>query len=532
MKKDSGAIDKLLFWPPLVLVGIISAAIIANPEASSATANKVFAFLSGPLGWTYQLFVLINFAVVLYFVFGKFANKRFGGDKPEFSTLSWLGMLFSAGTTAAIVYWAPIEFYMYLSEPPFGLEPFSPQAAAMASAYPLLNWGPSSYALYVGIGVVFGYIFFVQGTDVFRPSAACQEFMGEYGGRYVGKAIDVFYMVGIIAGIGTSIGLGTPLLSEVITRITGIPHTLGMDAALLVSWTILVAICVYGGLDKGIRFLSDFRNYLGFGLLAFVLVAGPTSFIFNNFFDSLGVMLTNFFRISLYTDPIQQSGIPQNWTIFYFAWFLSFAISTGMYLARISRGRTVREFTLGATLSGVTCVYTYFAIFGNYTLDLQTRGVINLGEIIKTQGVPGAIVEIFSTLPISFIILPIVLVLLFISNATVINGIAYTLAMVTTAKLGAGEEPAKWNRVFWAVVLGGFSLTLIFLGGMKPLQTSVVASSFPAMFIIGIIVYGFIKKAGKDWNDTQPEPCETPQNFTSGTGTEVPVEPRKGNESC
>lgn len=532
MKKGNGSIDKLLFWPPLVLVGIICAAIITNPEAGSAAVNKVFAFLTGPLGWAYELFILANFAVVLYFVFGKFANKRFGGDKPEFSTLSWLGMLFSAGTTAAIVYWAPIEFYFYLSSPPFGLEPFSPQAMAVASSYPLFHWGPSSYAVYVGIGVVFGYIFFVQGTDVFRPSAAFQAVMGEWGGRYAGKVIDIFYMVGMIAGISTSIGLGTPLLSEVVTKITGIPHTLGLDAAILVIWTLIVAICVYGGLDKGIRRLSDFRNWLGFGLLAFVLVIGPTAFIFNNFFDSLGVMLNNFFRMSLYTDPVQNSGFPQGWTVFYFAWFTAFAIGTGMYLARISRGRTVREFVLGATLSGVTCVYTYFAIFGSYTLDLQIRGVLNLGEIIKAHGVPRAIVEIFATLPGSFIILPLILVLLFISTATVINSIAYTLAMVTTARLGAGEEPAKWNRVFWAMVLGGLSLTLIFLGGMKPLQAAAVAGSFPAMFIIGIIVYGFITKAGKDWSDAPSEPHENTHNFTAGKAVEAAVEPRNTNESC
>lgn len=532
MKKDNGSIDKLLFWPPLVLVGIICAAIIANPEAGSAAVNKVFAFLTGPMGWTYELFVLANLSIMLYFVFGKFANKRFGGEKPEFSTLSWLGMLFSAGTTGTIIYWAPIEFYFFLSSPPFALEPFSPQAMAFASSYSLFNWGPSGYGVYVGIGVVFGYIFFVQGTDVFRPSAACQAVLGESAGGYVGKAIDIFYMVGIIAGISTSVGLGTPLLSEVVTKITGIPHTLGLDAAILVIWTIIVAIAVYGGLDKGIRQVSDFRNWLGFALLAFVLLVGPTTFIFNNFFESLGVTLNNYFRMSLYTDPVQKSGFPQNWTIFFFAWFISFALSTGMYLARISRGRTVREFALGATFSGVTCVYTYFAIFGNYSLDLHTRGVINLGEIIKAHGVPRAIVEIFSTLPGNFIILPIILVLLFISTATVINSIAYTLAMVTTTKLGAGEEPAKWNRVFWAIVLGGLSLTLIFLGGMKPIQAAAVVGSFPAMFIIGLILYGFIKKAGKEWVDSDSETHKNTHGFNSVKGAKVSVEPLKDHESC
>lgn len=496
-------IDKRLFWPPLLLVVIICAAIIMNPKTSTENIGIVFNFLTGPLGWSYEVFVLANIAVVCYFTFGKFGNKRFGDEKPEFSTVTWLCMLFSAGTSAAIVYWAPIEFFFFISAPPFGAQPFSPQAEQWSMAYSLFHWGISNYLLYVGVGVVFGYMYFVQKKDVFRPSIACEPVLGQAIHGFWGKAIDIFYMVGIIAGVATSVGLGTPLLSEVITKITGIPHTLMLDAAILVVWTIIIAISVYGGLDKGIKQLSDFRNWLGWAILAFVMVVGPTAFMFNHFFESLGVMINNFFRMSLYTDPIYKSGFPQGWTIFYFAWFVAYAISTGMYLARLSRGRTVREFTLGATFAGVASVYLYFMVFGNYGIDLYKRGVLNLGEIISTSGTPKAIVEIFSTLPGSTILLPILLVLLFISTATLLNGVAYTLAMVTSARIKDKEEPAKWNRVFWALLLGGLSLVLIFLGGMKPLQAAAVAGSFPTMFIMIIIVYGFIKTAGKEWGNSE-----------------------------
>jgi L-carnitine/gamma-butyrobetaine antiporter len=378
----------------------------------------------------------------------------------------------------------------------------------------------TSYALYVGIGVVFAYFFFVEKKEVFRPSTACEAFLGSYAQGYYGKAIDVFYMVGIIAGVSTSVGLGTPLLSEVITKISGIPHTLSLDATILVIWTVIFAVCVYGGLEKGIKQASNIRVWLGFGLLAYVLVVGPTAFMFNNFFDGLGTMLTNFFRMSLYTDPIQNSGFPQGWTIFYFAWFIAFALSTGIYLARISRGRTVREFTLGATFSGVACVYTYFMIFGSYGLDLYNRKALNIGDIVAANGTPRAIVEVFATLPFSSVVLPIILVLLFISTANVINSVAYTLAIVSTEKLRAGEEPAKWNRVFWALVLGGLSLTLIFLGGMKPLQVAAIAGSFPTMIIMGLILIGFLKKAGKTWGNSIEEIADLPINRASMEGQE------------
>ncbi|MGL5514142.1 MAG: BCCT family transporter, partial [Sporomusa sp.] len=180
-------IDKLLFWPPLLLVAAMCGAIIINPEAGTGAANNILSFLTGQMGWVYEVFILGNLGVVAYFIFGKLADKRFGGEKPEFSTLSWLGMLFSAGTSAAILYWSPIEFYFYLTAPPFGLEAMSPNATAMASAYPLFHWGISSYALYVGVGVVFGYLFFVQGKEVVRPSTACEFLLGKHASGYLGK---------------------------------------------------------------------------------------------------------------------------------------------------------------------------------------------------------------------------------------------------------------------------------------------------------------------------------------------------------
>jgi len=498
-RNSSIKIDKILFWPPLLVILLLCAFIVYNPEAGAAGVDRAFAFITGQLGWAYQVFVLANLGLIIYFIFGKFAHKKMGEEKPEFATLTWLGMLFTAGTTGTILFWSTMEFYYFLSGPPFGLEAFSDAAWDWSLAYSLFNWGIGAYGLYVAIGVVFGYFFFVQKKEVLRPSTACESFLGERADGWIGKLIDIFYMIGIIAGVSTSIGLGTPIISELVTKMFGIQHTLGMDAAIIMIWTIIFAISVYSGLEKGIAFLSNLRVYLGYGLLAFVILIGPTSFMFNNFFDALGITMNNFVRMSLYTDPHLQTGFPQGWTIFFYAWFMSFALSTGIYLARISRGRTVREFTLGATFSGVLSAFLYFAVLGNYSIQIFKENIIDVTQIYTDFGAYRAAVEIWSTMPLSFLVLPVIMLLVFISTANVINSVAYTLAMVSSHRIIPGEEPAKWNRVTWALILGCLSLTLMFLGGLKPLQTSAIVGSFPTMLIMAMIFSGFLRLAGKEW---------------------------------
>lgn len=499
--QGSAKIDKKIFFPPLVLVILICAYIIKYPEAGTATINRVFAFVTGDLGWAYELFVFANLGIILYFIFGKFANKRLGDEKPEFSTLTWLGMLFSAGTTGTILYWSSMEFYFFLTAPPFGAEPLSPEAWKYSLAFSFFDWGISAYGLYVAVGVVFGYFFYVLKKDVFRPSTACEGLLGERAHGPIGKLIDIFYMIGIIAGVATSIGLGTPIISEIFTKLSGQPHTLAVDAVIILIWTLIIALSVYGGLEKGIARLSNFRIYLGYAILALVALLGPTSFMFNNTFDALGVYLNDFLRMSFYTDAHLKTAFPQNWPIFFFAWFLAFALSTGIYLARISKGRTVREFTLGATFSGVLCAFLYFAVLGNYSIDVFVNNKVDIGKIVGEAGGFRAAVEIWHTLPFGSVFLIAILILVFISTATSINSIAYTLAMVSSDKLEKGQDPAKWNRLSWAIIIGGLSLTLMFLGGLTPLQTAATAGSLPTMIIMAIILIGFFKTAGKSWGE-------------------------------
>lgn len=499
-KKKS--IEPAIFWGPLVLLAIACTYLVMDPVRGNEVLNKAFGYLTGALGWTYEWYTFGFFVLLIYLVTGKYGDKKLGDDKPEFSTLSWLGMLFTSTMGSSLMYWGTIEFYFYLTSPPYGAEPFSIAAAEWASSYGMYHWGILPNAMYSVLAIAFGYMFFIKKTDVVRPSTACVTVLGERANGWLGKVIDVFFVIGLVAGIGTTLGLGTPLVGELITAVFGFEHNIGLDAIIIILWTVMFATSVYFGLQKGIKVLSDIRLYLMLFVLAFVIGIGPASFMFNNFTDSFGHMMQNFVKMSFYTDPHGQSGFPQGWTIFYWAWYITYALQFGIYLARISKGRTIRQLALGVVCAASFGSWMFFAVFGNYAIDVFNQGIVPIADIMAEHGTARAIVEIWSTVPFSGVMLVVFLVLLFISAATVLNGAAFTLAMVTTKNLTADEEPANWNKVFWALVLGGVSLTLMFLGGLKPLQTSSIIGSFPMMFITIIIMIGCFKEMYAHWGSS------------------------------
>ncbi|MEA1960887.1 MAG: L-carnitine/gamma-butyrobetaine antiporter [Bacillota bacterium] len=495
-EKKKMKIDHVIFWPPLILISIICGLIIRDPEKANDISNVMLSWTTDKLGWAFEWYVVILFVIAMYLIFGKFKDKKFGDSAPEFKTSTWLGMIFTSTSSAALIYWATIEWYFYMQSPPFGAEPFSLEASRWAASYGMYHWGLIPCAMYVVIGTAIGYQFFVKKRSVVKPSASCG-ILGKRKEGLAGKVIDILYIIGMVAGVGTSLGLGTPLVAELISKVFGVQHTLSLDGWIIIAWMCLFTTSVYLGLQKGIKVLSDVRVYLSFGVIIFVAVVGPTSFILNGFTDALGTMCQNLIRMTLYTDPIGQSGWPQGWTIFYWAWFLNCVITYAIYLVRISKGRTVRQFAVAVLGAIVLGEMIFFAVFTNYAMYIHQTGVLDVGVIMEKFGTARAIVEIWGTIPLASVVLPIMLFYCFVSTATFINGVAYTLAMVTTKEITENDEPSRLNRVVWAILLGLLAISLLMLGGLKPLQTAAVVGGLPMMVVCIIIPISFFKEVNK-----------------------------------
>lgn len=497
----SAPIDKAVFWPALIVVLAAVAPLILYPAESTEILNRILATITNGLGWLFLWFTTICFGLLMWFAFGRYGSVRFGGDdiQPEFRTLSWVAMLFCAGIGTSLLYWSTIEWAYYYQAPPFGIEAGTAEAAEWAAMYGMFHWGPMAWALYSIPALPIAYAFHNRKIPFLRISQACRGVIGDRADGPLGKLIDVLFIFGLIGGTGTSLGLGTPIISESISSLSGIERTYLLDVVVVVVWTAIFATSVYLGLEKGIKRLSDINVYLGIFLLAFIFLLGPTIFILDSFTNSIGLLVNNYVRISLYSDPMDQTGFPQTWTVFYWAWWIAYAPFMGLFVARISRGRTIRDVIGANIIWGSLGCWLFFAVFGNTSMYFELNGVVPVLEIMNESSPQAAIVAVIEALPLSGFIMILFIAMCFIYSATTLDSSAYTISAVASKDLVAGEaEPRRWNRLFWAVVLGTVALALMYLGGLKPLQTAAVIVAVPLIFVIALSVLSLLKWLRED----------------------------------
>ncbi len=497
----SAPIDTQVFWPALILVVAAIIPLVVLPEASSAVLGQILNFITHSFGFLFLWFTAGVFGVLMWFAFGRYGKVRFGGPNamPEFRTLSWIGMLFCAGVGTSLLYWATIEWVYYYQAPPFGIEPQSAEAAHWGAMYGLFHWGPLAWGLYCIPALPIAYAFHNRKIPNLRISQACRGVIGDRCEGPLGKLIDILFIFGLVGGTGTSLGLGTPILSESISTLFHIERTFTLDAFVIVIWTAIFGTTVYLGMEKGIKRLADANVYLGFLLSVFIIVVGPTVFILDTFTNSLGLLATNFLRMSFYTDPVGQSGFPQTWTVFYWAWWIAYAPFMGLFVARISRGRTIREVISANLIWGSLGCWLFFAVFGNTALHAQLNGTVPVINIMNEVSPQAAIVAVVKSLPMGTFVLILFVAMCFIYSATTLQASAYTIAAVASRDLVAGEaEPGRWNRLFWALALGGLAVALMYLGGLKPLQTASLIVALPLIFVIALSVWSLLRWLKED----------------------------------
>ena len=505
-------LDLKVAAPSLTMVAILIYLTVRDLDTANEIIGQVFHYITFNWAWAFEWYMVVMLGGFFWLLFGRYANKKLGDEEPEFSTASWIFMMFASCTSAAVFFWGTIEVYYYLAAPPFGAEPFSQQAKELGVAYSLFHWGPLPWATYSLLSVAFGYFLFVKKINVIRPSKTVEPLIGEkHSNGLVGIFIDNLYIVALILAMGTSLGLATPLVTECIEFLFGIERSLEVDATIISFLIVFNAICVAFGLQKGIRIASDLRSYLSIFVLGWVLIVGGTTFIMNYFTDSFGVLLLNTGRMLFYTDSIGQSGFPQNWTVFYWAWWMIYGIQMCLFLARISKGRTVRELCLGMVGGLTLTTWTLWGILGSYTVDVIHKGILDITAIIQQHDVPRAIIEIWATLPLSTFTIGIFLVLCFLATITLVNACSYTLAMSTCQEATGYDEPPLWIRVGWSLLVGVLGITLLALGGLKPLQTAIIAGGAPLAFINILVIWAFLKDAKKhNWQHESSLASEQP----------------------
>lgn len=470
-----------------LLIGIVVSILVA-PQWSADTIDRLYALITTQLGVLYVIAAVLTLGFLIYIAASRHGEIVLGDQgAPEYGHFGWASMLFCAGIGASLLYWGGMEWAFYYIAPPFGIEAESDAALLFANSYGMFHWGPIGWAFYClpAVGLCLSY--YVFRVPTLRLSSACCEVLGKQQELWPGRLVDLLFIVGTIGTCATGLGFGTSVVSSAINNLTGIEDGIGLQISVVLAATCLIAFSVHQGLKAGIKRLSTINSVLAILLIAYVFLFGPTLFILEAGVTSLGTMAGSFIRMLTWTDPMQRADFVESWTVFYWAWWLAMGPFIGMFICKISRGRTLRELICGVLGWGSLGCALFFMVLGGYAQHLEIQGGYGVVSEATNVSPSVAIASILSLLPLGSVLVLLLAVIGLIFVATTYDSAAYTLAAGATRYLQENEHPARWHRVFWAFALGTLPLSLLFLGGLRELQTASLLASLPLLFVYAIL---------------------------------------------
>ena len=492
-------IDWMITLLPLGIIIVLCVLFFFLPEKSNEVLSQI-RFMLGDTFGTYYLIIGLGIFLISFYVAGsKYGNIVLGDqdEKPKYSFFAWGSMMFTAGLAADILFYSFSEWILYASDPHIA-ELGSIQD--WASVYPIFHWSLIPWGFYLVLAVAFGFMLHVRKRERQKYSEACRPILGKHTDGMGGRVIDLLAVFALLAGTATTFSLETPLMACIINELFHVELN-----RIVVTIVILIVTCIiytYSLLHgfKGISLLARSCVYLFFGLLAFVLIfGGEARYIIETGFSALGRMVQNFFELATFTDPERTTSFPQNWTIFYWAYWMVWCVASPFFIGSISRGRTVRQTILGGYVFGVGSTIVSFIILGNYSLGAQVMGKADFVAIYEKSGdLYEVIISIIRTLPMA----PLVLVLLFITMvafyATSFDSIALIASCYSYHRLKEDESPHKMIQLMWCVLLILLPIALVFSdSSMNNLQSVSIIAAFPIGIVIVLIVASFMKDAKK-----------------------------------
>jgi BCCT family betaine/carnitine transporter len=489
-------IDWVIFLTTVATIALICVPIVAFHGQAAAAITAAYDAITHGLGILYLWYGIGALVFLGWIAFGRFGRVRLGepDSRPEFSTFSWMAMLFCAGVGATLLYWAIVEWGYYIDKPPYGLEPRSVAATEWASSYGMFHWGITGWAILCLPTLAIAYPYYVRRIPYLRLSTACSAFLPGGVNSARGRALDFLYMINLIGGSGTSLGLSTPMIAAAVAELFGLHHDFVLEVVVMVACIAVFGTSAWLGLERGFKRMSDVTVIVALALLLFVLIVGPTLFILKMGTNGIGLVLQNFIRMNTWTDPVANSGFVENWTIFYWAWWMAYGPFVGIFVTRISRGRTLREVVLGMLSFGTLGAAAFYVVLGNYAMHLDLSGLVDVTGMMAKGEEARAITEVIASLPLSGLALAVFILVAVVLLATTYDSASYTLASVSTARLEAGRNPARWNRLFWAVALGVTPVTLMFVeGGLKVVLATTIVVSLP-LLAVGVLMAASLRR--------------------------------------
>ena len=496
-------IDWMITLIPLGMIIVLCLLFFITPEQSNIILSQIRFFLGDTFG-TYYLIIGLGIFLLSFFIAGsKYGDIVLGNkdEKPKYSFFAWGSMMFTCGLAADILFYSFSEWVLYATDPHI-TEMGSIQD--WSSVFPIFHWSFIPWGFYLVLAVAFGFMLHVRKRERQKYSEACRPILGKHTEGFLGRIIDLLAVFALIAGTATTFSVATPLMASIINNLFHVElnRTMVTIVILIITCFIYTYSLLHG--FKGISLLAKACIYLFFGLLAFVLLfSGDARYIIETGFSALGRMIQNFLELATFTDPQRSTSFPQNWTIYYWAYWMVWCVAAPFFIGSISRGRTVRQTILGGYGFGVGSTVISFIILGNYSLGKQVNGAIDFIAMYQKNGdLYELIVSIINTLPLAPFVLALVLITMIAFYATSFDSIALIASCYSYHKLGEEEMPHKGIQLMWCVLLILLPIALVFSdSSMSNLQSVSIVAAFPIAAVIVLIVLSFMKDAKKYMNE-------------------------------
>lgn len=493
-----------VFIPSVVILFTVLALAVVFPEVCESVLPALYDGVTVHFGWLYVLSAAVIFGFTIWLIASRHGDLRLGADdeEPAYSDLAWFSMLFSAGIGIGLIFYGVAEPILHAVQPPIGV---SGSAAAMDQALPLTyhHWGILPWSIYAVVALSIAYFAYRRGLPIaFR--SCFHPILGDRIHGWPGHVVDVLAVLGTLFGLATSLGLGAMSVSAGFHRVFGIADTTGTQLILIALVTLAAIVSLVSGVDKGIKRLSEGNMILAGCLLLFVFIAGPTIDILNTLVQSTGLYLSSFVERAFRTGVSNQGQEGKwilDWTVFYWGWWLSWAPFVGMFIARISRGRTIRQFLVAVLLAPSAVTIVWFSVFGGTALSMEAAGV-PLSEAVQANPAVAvySMLEVLPWAELSSFLTAVAVIIFFVSSS---DSASYVVDMLTS---GGDPDPPVWQRVFWATAEGLTAGTILYAGGvqaLKALQAGVISLALPFCVLMLLLCYSLARALRGDPRYTQ-----------------------------
>lgn len=484
-----------LFISAGLIVAVVLWGVLA-PASLGAAFDNALSTLTTNFGWFYLWVVLALVLMALLLAVSRYGDLKLGDEdeEPEFSIGAWFSMLFAAGMGIGLVFWGVAEPISHYGAPPPGIAAGTPEAANAAMRYAFFHWGLHPWAVYSVVALAIAFFQFRRGGPALVSVAT--EALPWPWVRRLSVLFNVLAVVATAFGVAASLGIGALQINSGLNAVFGIPVGIVPQLTIIAITTVLFLGSALTGVDRGIKWLSSLNLVVAALLALTVFVLGPTVAIIDTFTNTLGNYLSEFVRMSLRMTPFRDSGWVSGWTVFYWAWWVSWSPFVGLFIARVSRGRTIREFIVGTVLAPSLAAFVWFSVFGGAALHMEIWQSVPISEAVKAD-VSTALFAMFDAMPGGALMSAVAVVLVLVFFVTSGDSATLVLGMMST---GGNPDPSGRVKLMWGLLVSGIATSLLLAGGIKAVQTATIVFALPFTVVILLMAWSLWRAIREDWN--------------------------------